>query len=41
MVEDTTMCPVLTECLLFEVSYLDLDNCILSGVATLCVSRLT
>ena len=40
MVEDTTMRPVLTEWLSVVAPHLDLDSCILSGVATLYVSRL-
>ena len=39
--EDTTVCPVLTEWLSVVAPHLDLDSCILSGVATLHVSRLT
>ena len=41
VVEDTTVCPVLTEWLSVVAPHLDLDSCILSGVATLRVSRLT
>ena len=41
MNEDTVVRPVLTECLSVVAPHLDLDSCILSGVATLCVSRLT
>ena len=41
MVEDTTVSSALTEWLLFVAFHLDLDSCILSGVATLRVSRLT
>ena len=40
VVEDITVCPVLTEWLSVVAPYLDLDSCILSGVATLRVSRL-
>ena len=40
MVEDTTVCPVLTEWLSVVAPHLDLDSCILSDVATLCASRL-
>ena len=41
MVEDTTVRPVLTEWLSVVAPHLDLDSCILSGVATLHASRLT
>ena len=41
VVENTTLCPVLTEWLLVIALHLDLDSCILAGVATLRVSRLT
>ena len=41
MVENTTVHPVLTEWLLVVAPHLDLDSCILSGVATLHASRLT
>ena len=40
MVENTTVRSVLTEWLSVVAPYLDLDSYILSGVATLCVSRL-
>ena len=40
MVEDTTVRPVLTEWLSEVAPHLDLDSYILSGVATLCVSKL-
>ena len=40
MVEDTTVRPVLTEWLSVVAPHLDLDSCILSGVATLHASRL-
>ena len=36
MVEDITVRPVLTEWLSIMAFYLDLDSCILSGVAILC-----
>ena len=35
VVEDTTVLPVLTEWLLVVALHLDLDSCILSGVAIL------
>ena len=35
MVEDTIVCPVLTEWLSVVAPQLDLDSCILSGVANL------
>ena len=41
VVEDTTVCPVLTEWLSIVATHIDLDSCILSGVATLRMSRLT
>ena len=41
MDEDTTVRPVLTEWLSVVAPHLDLDSCILSGVATLRVSRLS
>ena len=41
VVENTTMHPVLTEWLSVVAPHLDLDSFILSGVATLHVSRLT
>ena len=41
VVEKTTVRPVLTEWLLVVALHLDLDNCILSGVAILRLSRLT
>ena len=41
MVEDTTMGPVLTEWLSVVAPHFDLDSCILSGIATLCASKLT
>ena len=41
IVEDTTVHPVLTEWFSVVASHLDLDSYILSGVAILCVSRLT
>ena len=41
MVEDSTVHPVLTEWLSVVAFHLDLDSCILSGVATLQISRLT
>ena len=40
VVEDTTVRLVLTEWLSVVAHHLDLDSCILSGVATLRVSRL-
>ena len=40
VVEDTTVHPVLTEWLSVVAPHLDLDSCILSGVATLHVSKL-
>ena len=40
VVEDTTVRPVLTEWLSVVAPHLDLDSCILSGVATLHASRL-
>ena len=40
VVEDTTVRPVLTEWLSVVAPHLDLDSCILSGVATLRASRL-
>ena len=39
MLEDITVCPVLTEWSVVG-PHLDLDSCILSGVATLLASRL-
>ena len=39
VVEDTTVHPVLTEWLSLVAFHLDLDSCILSGVATLEASR--
>ena len=41
VVEDTTVHPVLTEWLSVVALHLNLGSCILSGVATLCASRLT
>ena len=41
VVEDTTVDPVLTAWLSVVAPNLDLDSCILSGVATLHASRLT
>ena len=41
VVKDTTVRPVLTEWFLVVASHLDLDSCILFGVATLYGSRLT
>ena len=41
MVENFTVRPVLTEWLSAVASHLDLDSYILSGIAILCVSRLT
>ena len=41
VVGDTTVRPVLTEWLSVVAPHLDLDSCILSGVAILCASRLT
>ena len=41
VVKDTTVRPVLAEWLSIVASHLDLDSCILSGVATLGVSRLS
>ena len=41
MVDNTTVHPVLNERLLFVAPYLDLDSCIISGVATLRASSLT
>ena len=38
--KDTTVRPVLTEWLSVVAPHLDLDSCILSGVATLRASRL-
>ena len=35
VIKDTTVCPVLTEWLSVVTPHLDLDICILSGVATL------
>ena len=40
VVEDTILRPVLTEWLSVVAPHLDLDSCILSGIATLHVSRL-
>ena len=40
MVEDTTVRPVLTEWLSVVAPHPELDNYILSDVATLCASRL-
>ena len=40
MVENTTVSSALTKWLLVVAFHLDLDSCILSGVATLRVSRL-
>ena len=40
VVEDTTVRLVLTEWLSVVASHLDLDSYTLSGVATLCASRL-
>ena len=40
VVEDTTVCPVLTEWLSVVALHLDLDSCILSGVGTLYASKL-
>ena len=40
MIEDTTVRPVLAEWLSVVAFHLDLDSCILSGVATLRASRL-
>ena len=40
VVEETTVRPVLTEWLSVVAPHLDLDSCILSGVATLHPSRL-
>ena len=40
IVEDTTVCSVLTDWLSVVALHLDLDSCILSGVATLHSSRL-
>ena len=39
--ENTTVRSVLTEWLSVVAPHLDLDSCILSGIATLHVSRLT
>ena len=41
VIEDTTVRPLLTEWLSVVASHLDLDSCILSGIATLRVSRPT
>ena len=41
MVEDTTVCLALTEWLSVVAPHLDLDSCILSGIAILHASRLT
>ena len=41
VVDDTTVCPVLIEWLSVVAPHLDLDSCILSGIATLHMSRLT
>ena len=40
LIEDTIVCPVLTERLSVVAPHLDLDSFILSGVATLHSSRL-
>ena len=40
MIQVTTVRPVLTEWLSVVAPYLDLDSFTLSGVATLCASRL-
>ena len=40
MVEHTTVHPILTEWLLVVARHLDLDSCILSGIAILYASRL-
>ena len=41
VVKDTILRPVLTKWLSIVAPHLDLDSCILSGVATLRMSRLT
>ena len=41
VVEDSTVRPVLTEWLSVMAPHLDLDSCLLSGVATLHMSRLS